>query len=298
MLKGTEALAAAAVETILGTPPKRVERLVAGHGVWNVELPDRLVVAKSGLIEMLAIEAWAYGRAKDAGVPVPDVLGKTESDETGRGWLVLSKARGTALSKVPRLDDRGALLREVGSTLRRLHQVSGAGYGHPGASRNDLPPHAPHATWHAACVMRVESCLSRLRSKEVVNADLESDVRRAVERDEDVLRDCTRPAIVHGDFVPRHIFVDADADSIVAVLDFGGLLFGDPAYDLAVFSILAMPYLPEVIDGYDPAAETRENLDRKIRLYRLVRRLDEVKWRHQAGAPIDVALRRLQKAAG
>lgn len=293
---GGETLAAHAVEAELGSPAIRVERLAKGHDVWRVELDDRDVVVKAGPVAMLELEAWGFRQAQAAGVPVPDVLGQAEG-EMGRGWLILSKVHGTSLSKVLKNgDDHGPLLRDVGACLKRLHGTDAVGYGPPIISDGHRRRGA-HSTWRAAVIARFDDRLTQLRSPSLVDPGLEGEIRHALERDGGVLDSCRYPRLLHGDFVPRHIFVDPEHGTVVGVLDFGGIDLGDPAYDLAVFSLIEMRALPELIKGYGRSSDALEELDAKIRLYRLLRSIDELAWGHYAGRNLEPQLRRLRRAA-
>lgn len=283
-----------AVQTLLGSPADRITRLARGHSVWSAEAGGRPVVVKGGPAAVLDNEAWGYRRAGAAGVPVPEVLGRAR-DDAGRGWLVLSMIPGVSLSKLRNLaDEHGDLVREAGVALRRLHDISGSGYGDPEVRAGG---DGPFTTLRDAIARRFDAHVQRLRSLDVIDDALETQVRRAVERDAAVLDLATKPALVHGDFAPRHIFVDTDARRIVGVLDLGAVTLGDPAYDFAVFSMLAVRAMPELIDGYGADSPALVSLDRRVRLYRLLRRVEELAWGHLAGVDIEPHMRRLRKAA-
>jgi hypothetical protein len=68
---------------------------------------------------------------------------------------------------------------------------------------------------------------------------------------------------------------------VTGIVDFEGLLLGDPAYDLAVFAFLGED-LRDVLAGYAPNEAVRERLGVKLPLYQLIRAVTEVSWGHTA----------------
>ncbi|MGH3503180.1 MAG: phosphotransferase family protein, partial [Nocardioidaceae bacterium] len=120
-----------------------VERLVAGdeYEVYRVELVGSWVVYPRICVPGMpagkaAWEAWAMGRARAGGVPVPEVLtvqDVADGDEK-RGAMVVAAARGRQLATIlPALTPsrRSAVLADLGRVLGRLHAVPMPGHGRP-----------------------------------------------------------------------------------------------------------------------------------------------------------------------
>jgi len=82
-------------------------------------------------------ERWAMAQAREAGVPVPDVLAidRIVSDDAERDAMVVEAATGLAFETVEdRLStrQRAAVLLDLGRVLARLHAVRMPGMWRPG----------------------------------------------------------------------------------------------------------------------------------------------------------------------
>ena len=76
--------------------------------------------------------------------------------------------------------------------------------------------------------------------------------------------------LLHGDAAADHYLVDTAGRSVVGVLDFGNVLVGDAALDLASLTLRAPQRLDDVIEGYGPSPELRRRLPAAVPFYRLV----------------------------
>jgi aminoglycoside 2''-phosphotransferase len=60
-----------------------------------------------------------------------------------------------------------------------------------------------------------------------------------------------RPALLHGDFSPGHVIFDERAQRISAIIDFGDVMIGDPAWDfLWIYEDYCLDFLSRVLSAY------------------------------------------------
>jgi aminoglycoside phosphotransferase (APT) family kinase protein len=277
---------ARAVETHLGVRPGRIVALPRSRSVWEVETSAGTVFLKSRLSQILMLEAWAYVKVREAGVPVPEVLAvEPHAPSFLDGYVITTKVPGIPLSEleVPRRRRR-SLLAITGELLRRIHGVVAEGYGWPDGSHleatGDVRGSKP--SWSLAVQRRMDSILSVLERQQVLRPETVGGVRAAFERHGDALQGCGTGRLLHGDFRPRHVLAAGGGRTVTGIVDFEGMLLGDPVYDLAVFAFPGDD-LRDVLAGYAPDEAVREGLGVKVPLYQLLRAVAEVSWGHAAG---------------
>ena len=92
---------AGAVETHLGVRPGRIVAFPESRrSIWEVETSAGTVVLKSGRSRLLMLEAWAYVKVREAGVPVPEVLAvEPHGPPFLDGYVITTKVPG--ISKRP-----------------------------------------------------------------------------------------------------------------------------------------------------------------------------------------------------
>ncbi|ARV62515.1 hypothetical protein BZZ01_31255 [Nostocales cyanobacterium HT-58-2] len=71
------------------------------------------------------------------------------------------------------------------------------------------------------------------------------------------------PALLHGDLSPEHVLFDEGSRSVTAIIDFGDMMIGDPAWDFVfIYEDYGLDFLSRLLNGY------REQ-DRASLLYRV-----------------------------
>jgi aminoglycoside phosphotransferase (APT) family kinase protein len=215
----TEALAAAAVEQVTGAPPRRVEPFVGGWGAvpfWATAEDGRELVVRVATEERgYQREASVMARVRDAGIPVPEVVGVCRVE--GRPVSVLSRIEGVPLQDLTLgrgLDDpevRAAHL-DAGAVLARVHRVDPSGL--------DLVP--PFGEPAEVVVSQAGRLVSELGVDDSWLGALDACMATLAEPVERVL--------VHRDFGADHVFV-VDG-RVVGVIDWERAAFDDPAHDL------------------------------------------------------------------
>ena len=225
----------ALVEQATGVGVTSAERLVRGdeNEVHHVQLADGSAVyvrvTFPGTAESLVHhEAWAMGQAREAGIPVPDVV-DIRSIETGDGIrtaMVMRAADGRQLGQLlPDLSpvQRRAAMVDVGRTLGILNAIATPGAWEPEGE----------GQWADVDVHReryLANVLADTRHLPVAGLSA-TEVDLVVEALESF--PVERPlALCHGDVSPEHVFVDAEL-RVVGLIDFGQWYAGSAASELA-----------------------------------------------------------------
>jgi aminoglycoside 2''-phosphotransferase len=59
------------------------------------------------------------------------------------------------------------------------------------------------------------------------------------------------PALLHGDLSPAHVLFDEESESVTAIIDFGDMVIGDPAWDLVfIYEDYGLDFLSRLLDAY------------------------------------------------
>ncbi len=180
-------------------------------------------------------EAWAMGQARDAGLPVPEVLAveSIESAEGDRAAMVLREAPGRQLRFVLPLlsaDRRAAVLGELGRTPRALHAVAMPGAGVPDDHGRWEDPETSRRGYLAA----VSDDSRHLGPAGLTSAEVDR-VLGILHGSIVPLED--PPVLCHGDVSPEHVFVDAEL-RVVGLIDWGMWHASSAASELAGLGML------------------------------------------------------------
>jgi Ser/Thr protein kinase RdoA (MazF antagonist) len=180
-----------------------------------------------------ASEVWAIEQCRAAGVPVPDVLlvGTVPVDESEREVMVQRVVPGRPLNEIHgRLSraELGHVWTQAGEALARIHTIRAGGFykmRRPGVW--DFPD------WESVAASAREarrSDLDELQARGYSEADLDA-LREMLAAGERAFP-CHTPSLLHGDFLPGHLFVD-DELRLRGVIDFGDFQGGAQIGDLA-----------------------------------------------------------------
>jgi aminoglycoside phosphotransferase (APT) family kinase protein len=204
------------VEHHFGSPPLRLERQTGGqtNDVFTVRHRQGEFVVRIGrdqkkLDEFLK-EAWATARAREAGVPAPEVL-EVGGDAVPRPYMIAGKLDGRAV----RCDERTDVLRELGAYAARINSIRTHGFG---GQFDWLPDRAPHdPTWDEFLQeeWELEKRLRVLKRHGRFPQQRIEKLRQVIEQAAGKRR---RPFLNHGDLRLKNVLVN-ERGHIVAVLD-------------------------------------------------------------------------------
>jgi aminoglycoside phosphotransferase (APT) family kinase protein len=183
-------------------------------------------------------EAWFLARAREAGVPVPEVLwvGTVDTTAGPQAVMVQTEVGGRPLSEIlPDLSagQRQSAARACGQVVARLHSVRVGGFGRRRVDGSF--EYSGHAALEAADLAHRLDNLRLLAGAGLTPAE----ARRAQELLPEAVADRgDGPAVLcHGELFPAHIFAVTGEEAAVTVtglIDFGDACGGRPVDDLAL----------------------------------------------------------------
>ena len=256
----TERDVAEAVTLHTGRRVQSIERVEGDRSnVWAIRVGDRTVMLKAApTLAAARLEAWAYRRAHEEGVPVPRVFGvDTRPGRPPKPYLIIGKVDGVTLDRIRRTPSelRPALM-EVGRALRRLHVVRVPGYG-PLVEGSNGTVRGYADTWRDACLGGFQSTLAYLLDRRLIDAGVAKAADRFVARTASLFDRQPEARLIHGDLCPHHIVVDASL-AFQAIIDFDHAGAGDPAWEFAEYLLWGgAEELECILEGYEPHGPSR-----------------------------------------
>jgi aminoglycoside phosphotransferase (APT) family kinase protein len=266
----TEAELAAMVRRGFGAQARVTQLVELTEGTYNAAYRLRLadgqvfvlkVAPPPGMslltheVDLMRTEAEFFQRAREAGAPVPAIaFADLDRELVGRDYMFLEELAGESLAQVdPQLStvDRGAVRRELGAAIGRLHAVTGERYGYPLRDSRTWQP-----TWREAFLAMVEDILAdaaRLDSELPLPLPVIADrfARHAV-----LLDAVDRPALVHFDLWDGNVFVRRAGDGwrLTGLIDGERAFYGDQYAEFVSIALFRdIRELPEVLEGYAAA---------------------------------------------
>jgi aminoglycoside phosphotransferase (APT) family kinase protein len=203
-------------------------------------------------------EAWSLARAREAGVPVPDVLwlGTADTAAGQRTVMVQTAATGQPLGRaLPGMSaaQRRSAARSCGQVIARLHSVRVGGF-----YRRHDDGAFEYADFAALQAADLAHRLGNLRVLAGAGLTTEEAAWAETLLPEAVAARGDGPAVLcHGELYPAHIFIttgESDHPTVSGLIDWSDACGGRPLHDLEV---LCWSW-PEVdraalADGYGPA---------------------------------------------
>lgn len=261
-----ERLSGGTVNTALRVP-------IASEGAAVLRVgPDRATVAAGPSwlrADALACEAIVVDRVRNA-VPVPATL---SAGFLNRPWLLQTLLPGRPLAETPPgmlATGRGAIWREIGALLRRLHGVDGPWFGTPDGRQR-------YPDWPVMVRADAEGLGDDARRFGLDPAPFER-LLAEIDAGSHALALVERPAVVHSDLDPRHIFVRERGGGweIAGVIDWEYARYADPWSESLLVAMLEWPEddpdRAALLAGYavdpavlaDPAFRQRQAIYRSI----------------------------------
>jgi aminoglycoside phosphotransferase (APT) family kinase protein len=252
-------------------PATNVTRLTGGilSSVFEVQRADGTAVVVKVFPEeerwKLEKEVFVYGRLTGVAAPIASVL--SVDDELGA--LVLTKLDGVHVSSLEHDEDEiVAINRQIGALLRELHQVGFEAFGYVGTS-GIVRAHATNLDY-----MRFQFELKLGHFAELGGADeLHGAIERHVGERIELFAGCEQSAFCHNDCHYGNVLVTGL--EVTGLLDFEGVLAGDPLLDLAkthcYYPNSNERTLAALVDGY---GAVRSGWREAIELYVLYHQLE------------------------
>lgn len=265
------------VENASGKSVTNVTRIIKGdeYEVHRVQLHDDstmyLRVTFPGTpVSKCEHEAWAMSRARENGVPVPEVLSVSVIDDHDgpRSAMVVRACPGQPLADVLALlrpEQRSTAMNNIGQVLAVLHSIPMPGTGHPNADGSWPSPDQESDRY-------VSDCLAAVHQLSVANfSPSEIDwVKHLLQRDRPTDES---PVLCHGDISPEHVFVASDL-SVVGLIDWGMWSAGPAVAELAGLAVtISEPDYRAIATGHGQR-DIRAGSMRWHAIAQLVRQMD------------------------
>jgi hygromycin-B 4-O-kinase len=242
------------MEHHVGGRPRRIEHKASGlsNFVFLVAHPAGSFVVRicpvPGKINSYIKEQWASARAREAGVPTPEIL-EVGNEVIPHPYMISLKVAGEEATHHPQ---RLAILREMGRLAERINSIRTDGFGAVfDWSSNQL---SHNESWHE--FLEREFGLEE-RLEVLARHGLMSDERlrtlRAIVGEADPGQ---RPALNHGDLRPKNVMVGPNG-RISAIIDWENCVSGlAPQWELSVaLHDLSIDEKQEFLEGYGLAPE-------------------------------------------
>lgn len=260
------------VREATGRDAVHVERLVLGdeYEVYRARLDDGDIVypriaVPDAAEHKVQREVQAMERARDAGVPVPDVLA-VQAIREGRQAMVVRAAPGRQLSDVRSVAERRAAMTDLGRVLARLHSVRVGGRADASYER------------YLAGVLR--DC------EQLAAAGFAADEVERIRRIVGTFRPADRsgPAVLcHGDISAAHVFVDEEL-RVCGLIDWGLWSAGTAADDLAGLVMRNEPGdVAAVLTGHYGDRATDAEITRAIAQSVVTHSIGQIRWLVSSG---------------
>ena len=216
-VRKTRAMAKAVITHHFGSKPKRVLHRAGGltNFVFQVEHGEgdfivRISLAPAKLNDYLK-EQWAMLKARDAGVPVAEIL-EVGNEVVSAPYMVARLMKGREATHHP---DRLAILKDMGRITALIHRVSTTSFGQTfDWSRNQL---SRNHTWKAFLhgELKIEERLEFLRLHRMLSGPQLKALRAILAR----MEACnSKPVLQHGDMRLKNVLVHEDG-KIIAIID-------------------------------------------------------------------------------
>lgn len=237
MSEGAEArrsreAARAVVEHHFGSAPRRLTQLAGGitNEVYRADHPEGAFVVRLSddpvKINEYLKEQWAIGRAREAGVPVPDVL--EVGNRIGRPYMIARVAAGRPATDHPQ---RLAIIEELGRIAARIHTVKTNGFGETFDWSQNLLSRAEGWADYLRGHLRAEERIELLVRHDLIGQAKAKALHAELAR---ITKWTDQPSLNHGDLRLKNLLVDEDGQ-VTALIDWEFCLSAvAPHWDLSL----------------------------------------------------------------
>lgn len=263
-------------------PDSIVYKVAADGGEWVF----KAVEPNGRDRDAIGIEAWAYERAREAGVPTPRIHAlDTSGSRFPSSFLMMEKVKGQCLEGLELPPQQLKLaLSELGALMHALHEIEMSKFGllDENYFRSTGDAQGVADSWIEALFGALKESLAYLARADALTAREVDQVKGLVERESGLADQLARGRLLHGDPGLVHVWFDPDKGVISGLIDFGECMSGDPIYDFCDLDV--QPHLlAHVIAGYYGEDSPPADLHSRIWRYAFARSIPwAAKW-HQRG---------------
>ncbi len=226
-------MAADLIEHHFSKRPKQIIPLYGGlsNFVFEVKTSEGLLVLRlseqAGQMNLFLKEQWAVAKAKEKGVPVPDIL-EVGQDSASLPYMISRKIDGTSPLQHK---ERKSIIEEMGRYLVLIHKVPTSGYGETyDWSQNTL---SKKNTWQSYLHEEYNAGerIKILKQHQMLNTKQANRLTAIVRQMETWNK---KPCLQHGDMRLKNLLVDRSG-KISAIIDWDQSVSSIPPYwDLSI----------------------------------------------------------------
>lgn len=232
-VREAEGMAREVLSHYLGAAPDQLKHQASGlsNFVFEAQHPDGLFMVRlcpdATKLAAFMKEQWAMRRAREAGVPVPEIL-EVGTTAVPMPYMVSRRVEGREATTHPA---RLSILHELGEHAARINAIRTRGFGSTfDWSENKL---SRRATWgdYLRDELCVEGRIETLERHRMLDATQLRALRRTIG---EAQRMTVRPCLNHGDLRLKNTIVD-EAGCITAILDWENCTSNAaPAWELSL----------------------------------------------------------------
>lgn len=231
------------------------------------------------------VEAHMCMLTRAQGIPTPEVVVLDTSESSyPRTYFIMRKTQGLPFRKAGLSDILSrTLLSQLGHHLRSLHSIQLPGYGALDAGYFHLSGQmrGSSSSWYAHVCDLAGSDFEYLQAFGLLRPQELDHIARVLQHHDWLLREPWGSGLLHGDFTLEHIWVNVTRDGIAAIIDFGDVVIGDPAWDFASSDWESEAALLCLLDGYGPVPGAQDCFRTRLRLYRVMYAMRVLVWSHE-----------------
>lgn len=197
----------------------------------------------AGRINGFIKEQWATTKAKEAGIPVPEIL-EVGSEMIGLPYMITRAVDGQPGTDHPK---RLEILKELGKLGAKINTVRTKGFGNTfDWSDNKLSQNATFKDWLNG-EYDAEGKLELLERHKMIEPKRSKAIRKIFS---EASRQTTKPVLNHADLRLKNVIADAEG-TILALIDWEGCVSNIPAWELSLaLHDLGVDGMQNFVEGY------------------------------------------------
>ena len=255
------------------------EKIIHGYSsqVYRAILADKIVYVRiNKKAEKFEAEILGYELFKKLGIPTPELIAYQRSPTTiGQPTIIISAAEGQALGDVHLSpEDKIVVYKKIGQMMRKIHSIKLPGFGDLKTSGGELQ--GQFSTWRAyweSTKRHNQKSVDYLLVKNLITREEAKVIKRV--HDEIGQSNVGVASLLHKDISQSHVFIKGT--DISGVIDFGGIIAGDPRLDIAMSLAFQKTFVSEAFkEGYGAPAN-----DPLVLKYLIVIVTDKAAFRHK-----------------
>lgn len=279
-------------EKVLGSKVESIQRKDLGeiNVVYFATLANGLecvirVSPKEREYNAFALEAWAFKKCREVGVPTPDVLAvDTSPKDFPEPYLITKKIPGLPGDQANLTEDEKLeILYQLGHYLSLIHTIKVSGFGRMEEQNKKFV--GKHRSLWEYIRYQLESgwWLDSILSGGLLPKEKLDEIKTKFEENKSLF-EIESASLNHGDVSFKNIIVEGA--KITGIVDMENALVTDPTFDFCYFHFWSKgkePYFSCLKDGYDNKSLFDNKFMKKLYFYQLLLALSLLAYYNKRG---------------